>query len=207
MTPIDHDGDHVAALVHDAALAYEPELLEIVCAAADVALERERLQAELESRVEELAGSRARLVAAGDEARRRIERDLHDGAQQRLVSLAIALRLTENRIREDPEAAVGLVPRRARRCPSRSPSCASSRADPSRRARARAGGGARLARHAVADAADRLVRPRRAAARGDRLAAYFVASEALANVGKYAQASRASIECSARIRSRSSSLG
>ena len=50
------------------------ELLEVVCAAANVALERERLQAELESRVEELAGSRARLVAAGDEVRRRIER-------------------------------------------------------------------------------------------------------------------------------------
>ena len=71
VTPIDHDGDHVAALIHDAALTYEPELLEVVCAAANVALERERLQAELESRVEELAGSRARLVAAGDEARRR----------------------------------------------------------------------------------------------------------------------------------------
>ena len=47
VTPIDHDGDHVAALVHDAALTYEPELLEVVCAAANVALERERLHAEL----------------------------------------------------------------------------------------------------------------------------------------------------------------
>ena len=108
-TPVDHDGDHVAALIHDAALAYEPELLEVVCAAANVTLERERLQAELESRVEELAGSRARLVAAGDEVRRRIERDLHDGAQQRLVALAIGLRLTEDRIRDDPDAAVELV--------------------------------------------------------------------------------------------------
>jgi signal transduction histidine kinase len=108
-TPIDHEGDHVAALVHDAALAYEPDLLEIVCAAANVAFERERLHAELESRVEELAGSRPRLVEAGDAARRHIERDLHDGAQQRLVSLAIALRLTEDRIRDDPEMAVGLL--------------------------------------------------------------------------------------------------
>ena len=60
-----------------------------------MALERERLQAELESRVEELAGSRARVVAAGDEARRRIERDLHDGAQQRLISLGLDLRNVE----------------------------------------------------------------------------------------------------------------
>ena len=99
------------------------------CAAADVALERRRLHAELESRVEELAGSRARIVEAGDEARRRIERDLHDGAQQRLVSLAIALRLTEDRIKDDPETR-----RDARRRgapggePSRSRSCASWRA-------------------------------------------------------------------------------
>src|SRR4051795_3919525 len=55
------------------------------------------------------AEQRARLVAAGDAARRRIERDLHDGAQQRLVSLAIALRLTEDRISVDPVAAVGLL--------------------------------------------------------------------------------------------------
>ena len=53
---------------------------------------------ELQSRVEELAGSRARVVEAGDEARRRIERDLHDGAQQRLVSLSIQLRMTEARV-------------------------------------------------------------------------------------------------------------
>ena len=81
----------------------------MVCAAADVALERERLHAELESRVAELAGSRARLVEAGDAARRRLERDLHDGAQQRLVSLAIALRITEDRMRCDPETAAGLL--------------------------------------------------------------------------------------------------
>ncbi|WP_147447825.1 sensor histidine kinase [Solirubrobacter pauli] len=102
LTPIEHDGVPVAALVHDAALTYEPDLLAGVCAAADVALAHTRL-------VQELSRSRVRIVEAGDAARRRIERDLHDGAQQRLVSLAIALRLTEDRIKEDPDTAVTLV--------------------------------------------------------------------------------------------------
>ena len=63
----------------------QPELLEVVCAAADVAIERERLQAELRARVVELQASRERIVSAGDAERRRLERNLHDGAQQRLV--------------------------------------------------------------------------------------------------------------------------
>ena len=194
VTPIDHDGDHVAALVHDAALAYEPELLEVVCAAANVALERERLQAELESRVEELAGSRARLVAAGDEARRRIERDLHDGAQQRLVSLAIALRLTEDRISEDPEAAVGLVAAARKEV-------SESLAELRELAR---GIHPAVLDHGLEVALDSLATRSRTPLTVSvdlderlpaaiELAAYFVASEALANVGKYAQASRASV--------------
>jgi PAS domain S-box-containing protein len=58
---------------------------------------------------EELRASRTRLVAAGDEARRRLERNLHDGAQQRLVSLSVALRLVESRLASDPEAAQELL--------------------------------------------------------------------------------------------------
>jgi signal transduction histidine kinase len=193
-TPILHDGEPVAALVHDPALTYERELLDVVVAAADVALERRRLHAELESRVEELAGSRARIVEAGDEARRRIERDLHDGAQQRLVSLAIALRLTEDRIKDDPETAATLVAA-ARREVSES----------IEELRELARGihpavlehGLDTALHSLAtrsqtpvlvdvDLAERLPGP-------VELAAYFVACEGLANVGKYAQASEATI--------------
>lgn len=59
--------------------------------------------------IEELRASRARIVEAADGARRRIERDLHDGAQQRLVALALELRLIENTLREDPERAVALL--------------------------------------------------------------------------------------------------
>jgi signal transduction histidine kinase len=93
VTEIEHDGGRVAAIIHDAALREEPELVRAAGAAAGLALRNERLDAELRARYEELRASRARLVAAGDEARRKLERDLHDGAQQHLVSLAVMLQL------------------------------------------------------------------------------------------------------------------
>jgi signal transduction histidine kinase len=102
MTEIEHDGGRVAAIVHDASLLEEPELVRAAGAAAGLALRNERLDAELRARYEELRASRARLVAAGDAARRQIERDLHDGAQQHLVSLALTLRLA--RSSSEPES-------------------------------------------------------------------------------------------------------
>jgi signal transduction histidine kinase len=83
----------VAALVHDPALLERRGLLAAAGAAARLALENERLQAELRAQLAELRASRARIVAAGDEERRRLERDLHDGAQQRLLSVGLALQL------------------------------------------------------------------------------------------------------------------
>jgi signal transduction histidine kinase len=83
----------VAALVHDPALLERPGLLQAAGAAARLALENERLQAELRAQLVELRASRARIVSAGDAERRRLERDLHDGAQQRLLSLGLALQL------------------------------------------------------------------------------------------------------------------
>jgi signal transduction histidine kinase len=96
-TEIEHDGRRVAAIVHDAALCEEPELVRAAGAAASLSLENERLDAELRARLEELRASRARLVEAGDAERRRIERDLHDGVQQRLVSLLLNLKLARRR--------------------------------------------------------------------------------------------------------------
>ena len=81
---IDRDGSPVAALVHDPALEDEPELLAAVGAAAGIALENGRLQAEQQAHVEELKGSRARVIEAAQKERQRLERNLHDGAQQRL---------------------------------------------------------------------------------------------------------------------------
>ena len=95
VTEIVHDGEPVAALVHDPALNDEPELVEDVAAAAHLALENARLQAELQAQLVAVRESRARIVAAADEERRRIERDLHDGAQQRLLALGLALASAE----------------------------------------------------------------------------------------------------------------
>jgi signal transduction histidine kinase len=79
--------------VHDPALLDDRELVRTAGTAAALALENERLAAELRARYDDLRAASARLVAAGDAARRRIERDLHDGAQQRLVSLSVTLNL------------------------------------------------------------------------------------------------------------------
>jgi signal transduction histidine kinase len=91
VTRIDAGDETVAMLVHDPAIAEQPELLRSVVAAVGLAIQNERLAAEVRARLEDVRASRARIVAAADEQRRRIERDLHDGAQQRLVTLALRL--------------------------------------------------------------------------------------------------------------------
>jgi signal transduction histidine kinase len=105
VTLVERAGEPVAAVVHDASLADDPGLVQAACAAAGLALENERLQAELRARLDDLRTSRARIVRAGDVERRRLERNLHDGAQQRLVSLAVELGLAEARLPVDPEGA------------------------------------------------------------------------------------------------------
>jgi signal transduction histidine kinase len=112
-TTVARDGEPVAAIVHDAALRENAELVDSVCAAAALTLENERLRAELLARLAELQASRARLVEATESERRRIERDLHDGTQQRLVSIAMTLGLAESKLGSDP-GAVGEVLREAR---------------------------------------------------------------------------------------------
>ena len=93
VTPLARGGHTVAVLVHRADLRDDPGVLEEVGAAASLALEHERLQAEARAQLEQLRAARTRTIAAGDAERRRLERDLHDGAQQRLVVLSFALRL------------------------------------------------------------------------------------------------------------------
>ena len=95
---VERDGQPVAVLIHDAALDDNARLVQSVGAAAGLALENERLQAELRARLVELQASRARLVEATDAERRRIERDLHDGTQQRLVSIAMSLGLADAKL-------------------------------------------------------------------------------------------------------------
>lgn len=87
----------LALLVHRAFPAYEERLFASVCRAAFPAVAQARLQAELLVQVTVVEQSRRRIVEAGDAERRRVERDLHDGAQQRLVALAMTLRSEQRR--------------------------------------------------------------------------------------------------------------
>jgi signal transduction histidine kinase len=93
VTPLVRGGRPVALLAHRPGLLDDQGLVDEIAAAARLALENERLQAQVAAQLEDLRASRARIVEQGDAERRRLERDLHDGAQQRLVSLALSLRL------------------------------------------------------------------------------------------------------------------
>ena len=98
VTFLERGGSRIAALTHDAALAGEPELVQAVAAGAGMALENERLRAEVRAQLREVQASRARIVESADAARRRVERDLHDGAQQRLVNVALLLKIAQGRL-------------------------------------------------------------------------------------------------------------
>ena len=193
-TLIDRDGAHLAALTHDASLDDEPELLEAVAAAAGMALENAQLHAESRARLDELRASRERIVAAGDAERRRLERNLHDGAQQRLVSVALQLRLVQRRIHHDPASAEQLV------------AAARNELDLSlQELRALARGlhpaalehGLEVALDALAGRSPVPMTVNCALARRlpepVELALYFVACEALANVVKYARATAVTV--------------
>jgi signal transduction histidine kinase len=194
VAPLERDGHRFAALVYDPSLDDDPELVEAVSAAASIALENEHLQAESQVRLAELMASRERIVAAGDAERRRLERNLHDGAQQRLVALAMQLRLIQADIRKDPAAAEARVT-------SASDELAESLGELRELAR---GIPPAVLEYGLATALEALAgrSPVPTAVTCDgtgrlpqkiELAAYFVACESLANVAKYAHASAASV--------------
>ena len=150
VAPVERDGRQFAALVYDASLDDDPELVEAVAAAAAIALENELLQVESQARLAELQASRERIVAAGDAERRRLERNLHDGAQQRLVALAMQLRLIQADIRRDPSSAEAMITSARRRARPVARGAAGARArHPPRGARTRARVRAELARRQV----------------------------------------------------------
>jgi signal transduction histidine kinase len=194
IAPVEIGGREVAAIVYDADLEDDGELVDALCAAAGIVIENENLHQESETRLTELQTSRQRIVAAGDAERRRLERNLHDGAQQRLVALAMQLRLAQSHIRDDPAAAEALVT-------SASDELARSLAELRDLARglhpATLEHGLGTALESLAsrstvptavtcDVGENMPRP-------VELALFFVACEALANVGKYANATAASI--------------
>jgi signal transduction histidine kinase len=192
VTAVTAGGEEIAALLHDPVLLDEPALVESVRATAALVLENERLAAEVRSQLAEVRASRGRIVAAADAERRRIERNLHDGAQQRLVTLSVALGLEAtradkatadvlSRAQDEVEQAVGELRELARGIHP------TLLRDEGLTAAVEA-----LARRAPlpvtveSNARDRLPDP-------VELAAYFVVSEALTNVVKHASATQASV--------------
>lgn len=91
-TVLERDGVPVGALVYDQSLRHQPQLLAAVRSTATLAMDNQRLQSELQAQLAEVRRSRERIVAAGDAQRHRLERDLHDGAQQRLVAATLLFR-------------------------------------------------------------------------------------------------------------------
>jgi signal transduction histidine kinase len=194
-TLIDRGGVHVAALIHDPALEDEPELLDRVQAAAGIALENARLHAELRAQLEEIRGSRARIVEAAQHERQLLERNLHDGAQQRLIALSLDLSLLKGRVDGEPEVTAGLD--QARR------EIAASLAE----LREISSGlhPAVVSGHGLGVALEQLAARARVPvelnvdvdwrlAEPLEVAAYYVVSESLANVAKHAQAKAARVE-------------
>jgi signal transduction histidine kinase len=106
MSEVLQNGVVVAAIVHDEGLRQRPELVDAGVSMAAVVLENQRLAAEAEVSLRDLQESRARIAAGAEQERRRIERDLHDGAQQRLVALRIELELAEDAVRAGPEVGI-----------------------------------------------------------------------------------------------------
>src|SRR5581483_8581447 len=197
ITVVAVQGREIASLVHDPGVLDEPRLVEQVRATAGLVLENERLAAEVRAQLAEVRASRSRLVAATDSERRRLERDLHDGAQQRLVTLSVTLGLAaargqtdvadvleraqrevEHVIAELREFARGIHPTLLRDEGLDSAVAAAARRAP-------------LPVAVHGSAGGRLPDP-------VELAAYFLVSEALTNIVKHAAAEMASVHLERR---------
>ena len=196
-TPIERAGTQLGVVLHDPTAAQHPDLLRRVVEAAGLAIEIARLRTELRRQLDEVAASRAHIVAAGDAERRRIERNLHDGAQQRLVSIGLALRHAQHELAPGAAAretldgalaeigdAIGELRELARGL--RPPQLDAGLAPALQELASRA------AMPVVIDAtAERFPD-------GVETTAYFIACEALTNATKHAHASRVSLSAQGR---------
>ena len=195
-TTLEFEGEPVAALIHDDALRHEPQLIEAVLSAARLAVTNERLQARVRAQLELVRASRDRMVEASDAERRRLERDLHDGAQQRLVWLSLLLGMA------DEEVATGDGVEGRRLIAEAMAETEGALAE--LRLLARGIHPAILTNAGLAPAVRSLVNRSQIPVRVDALTdrrfppnieatAYFVIAEALTNAAKHAHGSRASI--------------
>jgi signal transduction histidine kinase len=195
-TAVEHHGTRVAAIIHDAELQARPEFVEAAAAGAVLALDNERLKADLNARLQDLRASRRRIVEATVKTRRRLERDLHDGAQQRLVSMSVDLQLLRGRLADEPalellESAIATL----------------GEAQTELRELARGIHPPMLAERGLGPVLEALVQRSTVPVELDlrlngrlpkqvETAGYFVAAEALTNVAKYARATHARVTVS-----------
>ncbi|MDF2697391.1 MAG: integral rane sensor signal transduction histidine kinase, partial [Labilithrix sp.] len=196
-TVVEHNGTRVAVLIHDPSLRDDPELVAAACSAAGIAVDNERLHADLRTRLGELRRSRLRVMEAADAERRRLERNLHDGAQQGLATLAVELAMLAEHLESDPEA---------KRLLAHAQDELAGSLDELREL-ARGIHPAVLTDHGLAVALDALAERspfpvRLAIEPGDGLperievAGFYLISECLANTAKYAEASEAVVAVS-----------
>jgi signal transduction histidine kinase len=196
VTMVERDGQPVAVLVHDPAVLEDPGLLEAVTSAAQLAAANARLRAEVQARVAELAASRRRILEAGDEERRRLERRLDEGAERRLGELAVTLRRgrrsasgqrTRDQIAHAEEQLVRTLEELRRLAHGLHPRVLSEHG----------------LEGALAALAKDLSLPVEITVTGNQLpervavAAYFVCAEALTNVAKHAAAAHAAVAVTA----------
>ena len=196
-TPVRRGDLQLGTVVHDRALGERPDLLESAIEAAGLAIEIARLRVEVRRRLAEVERSRARIVTAGYEERRRLERDLHDGAQQRLVTIGLALRHVQGGLpAASPEAREldgtvdelsGAIEELRELARGVRPASIDGGLGP-----------------ALRELASRAPLPTRVEATEERFddrletAAYFVASEALTNAVKHAKASEVTLSAARR---------
>lgn len=196
-TFLDRHGEPLAAIVHHRSLLDDPGLVESMKAATRLAVENERLHQEVLAQLIEVEASRARIVRATDAERRRIERNLHDGAQQRLVSLSLSLRVLRNELDDRIDPAIASSFTRVE----------TQLTEALRELRELAHGvhpsilreaGLRPALESIAERAavplQILSVPQDRFPEEIEATAYFIVAEACSNIAKYADASRASVE-------------
>lgn len=192
---VDYDGHMIAEIVYDSRLDEHESLIRATGAAAALALRNQQLDAQLRANVKELHASRARIIQESDAARRELERNLHDGAQQQLVSMALNLRMARKKVDTDPETACELLDQTAADLAA---------ATEELRELARGIHPAILTDRGLGAALDALagrspIPVNIAEVSDERLpapvesAAYFVVSEALTNTARYAEASSAKV--------------
>jgi signal transduction histidine kinase len=199
VTMVERDGQPVAVLVHDPAVLDDPGLLEAVSSATQLAASNARLQAEVQARVDELRASRRRILEAGDEERRRLERRLHEGAERRLARLADTVRQARGQANGISPATLEKIERAQGQLEGTLEELQELARGLHPRALAELG----LDR-ALASLAERSPVPVELKVRAEGLApgveaaVYFLCSEGLANIAKYASATGASISVEIR---------